>query len=343
MDTGTYIQSETSHIFRVNHGVHASDCKEIYNPAVVTTQFGIDVFARYETNTKENDSAIVVGSGSFVDDVLTVDIHSKGKILDQYQDPFHCGQFTDEQNGSKYQVFGAVKILVDSSGEISGWDTRLFRYDSPSIMDEIESGRQFEPFFIGPKGMKGIRPIELADGTIGCFVRPQGGFGGSGRIAFVRAKTMLELPDVINQFIDGQDESKFVYGLIRPDVGEWGGVNRAILNPSGTLTLSYHVAYYLKIDGVNTGIKRYEAWAAIFDPYTEETIEAWQVAASDTHFAQHNIRTKKSDLEGGILYPDSFMRKPDGNLYLITGIGDTTMGATYISDHNFKKHGVLLV
>jgi Protein of unknown function (DUF1861) len=333
----------SSHLLKVDPGVHSIINMEFYNPAIALTHDGrLDVFARYETNSKENDSAIVVGRGFFDDDeVFGVRIHEKGRILDQYQDPFHCGQFTDIDTGSKYQVFGAVKIFVGVNGDIEGWDTRLFRYDSPSIIDEVEAGREFVPFFVGPKGMKGIRPIELADGTTGCFVRPQGGFGGGGRIAFLRTKYISQLPDAIDDFVVSEDESKFVHGLTRPDIGQWGGVNRAVLNPNGTLTLSYHVAYFLKEHGVETKIKRYEAWAAIFDPYTCETIEAWQVAASDTHFGEHEIRVKNPDLEGGILYPDSYYKKSDGGLYLITGIGDTTMGATEIDSSNFAKHGAL--
>ena len=343
MQTLANTKSDISHLFKVDNGDYAALDKEVYNPAIVPIAGGIDVFARYETNSKENDSFIVLGSGEFIGDTLHVSIHSGGKILYQHQDPFHCGQFTDSSNGSKYQVFGAVKIHVDDNGHIpvGGWDTRLFRYDTASIIDEVIAGRKFEPFFVGPYGMKGIRPVELTDGTIGCFVRPQGEFGGMGRIAFVRTKNIALLAEAIDSFMTTRDESKFVHGLTRPDIGQWGGVNRVVQNSGGTLTLSYHVAYHLKENGVETSVKRYEAWAAIFDPYTQKTVEAWQVAASDTHFAEHNIRVKNSNLTGGILYPDSFYKKENGELYLMTGIGDTTMGATHIDHSKFAKYGAL--
>ncbi|MBT4500316.1 MAG: DUF1861 family protein, partial [Gemmatimonadetes bacterium] len=91
-----------------------------------------------------------------------------------------------------------------------------------------------ERFLIGPDHMKDIRLVELADGRVGVFSRPQGEPGGRGTIGFTAVDSLEELtaeviagaPLLAGQFLEE----------------EWGGANEAHLLADGRLGVLGHIA-----------------------------------------------------------------------------------------------------
>ena len=82
-------------------------------------------------------------------------------------------------------VVGGVEIFPHPTvAGALGWRTRFYRGSGVSDL---------RPFAVGPNGMKDIRLVELADGGIGVFTRPQGEVGGRGIIGYVRIDSLDEL------------------------------------------------------------------------------------------------------------------------------------------------------
>jgi hypothetical protein len=124
-------------------------------------------------------------------------------------------------------IFGGVEVLTESSDptNIVSWVTQFYRGKT------IDSLRHFAS---GPDRMKDIRLIELADGRIGVFTRPQGAIGGRGQIGFLILQTLEEL-----------NSERLVRSHIFNDQfieEEWGGVNEAQLLENGWIGVLGHIA-----------------------------------------------------------------------------------------------------
>lgn len=88
--------------------------------------------------------------------------------------------------------------------------------------------------------MKDIRLVELDDGEIGLFTRPQGLAyrAKTGRIADVGFTVLPGLAYLSEQAIV---EAPVLDGLFRAD--EWGGVNQAYMLKDGRIGVIGHIAY----------------------------------------------------------------------------------------------------
>ena len=108
----------------------------------------------------------------------------------------------------------------------------------------------------GPDGMKDVRLVELADGRIGIFTRPQGAKGGRGKIGFtivssfeeVTAQTMQDAP-LLPLF--GEEE--------------WGGVNEAVLLSDNRIGVLGHIACFEPDE-----VRHYYPMSFVFDPQSRE-------------------------------------------------------------------------
>jgi len=86
--------------------------------------------------------------------------------------------------------------------------------------------------------MKDIRLVELKNGKIGVFTRPQGRRGRRGKIGFTTISSLENLtPRTLTkaQIIKGQFAK-----------GEWGGVNQALILKNGKIGALGHIARYSK-------------------------------------------------------------------------------------------------
>ena len=84
--------------------------------------------------------------------------------------------------------------------------------------------------------MKDLRLVELQDGSIGVFTRPQGEKGGRGKIGFTRVASLEELS------IDQINKAPLLEGQFVDE--EWGGCNEIHLLPNGILGVLGHIACF---------------------------------------------------------------------------------------------------
>ena len=125
-------------------------------------------------------------------------------------------------------VVGGVETFPDPAKPgMVNWRTRFYRG---------RDVRTLEPFASGPDGMKDIRLVELSDGRIGVFTRPQGEVGGRGIIGYTEIGSLDELT------ADAILSAKLLTEQFHPD--EWGGVNEAHLLANGLIGVLGHIAHY---------------------------------------------------------------------------------------------------
>ncbi|WP_173915415.1 DUF1861 family protein [Halobacillus sp. Marseille-Q1614] len=125
-------------------------------------------------------------------------------------------------------VFGGVQVTPDPNDESKlTWKTVFYKGNSI---------RQLEPLTEGPEGMKDIRLLELQDGRIAVFTRPQGEKGGRGKIGFTKVNSLSQLT------VETIDQAP----LIEPHFTgeEWGGANELYLLENGDIGVLGHIAEF---------------------------------------------------------------------------------------------------
>lgn len=199
-------------------------------------------------------------------------------------------------------MLGCVQTYRTGENEI-GYKTVF--YKSPDL-DHL--GLQHEPFAVGPDGMKDIRLVELQDGKIGVFTRPQGAIGGKGKIGF----TILNSLDELNK--DIITAAPLIN--IQFKEGEWGGVNAAYLLNDGRIGVLGHIA------SIDEEGKHYFAISFIFNPDTSE-VSTPVVIASRPDFPKGNY---KDD----IVFPGGLTTNGNGEVTLWAGLSDAESGRIVI-------------
>ena len=208
-------------------------------------------------------------------------------------------------------VFGGVQIFPHPTieGTLS-WRTVFYRGKNVASLKE---------FAKGPDGMKDIRLVELKDGSIGVFTRPQGEKGGRGKIGFTRIASLDDLtaeviksaPLLNNQFIDK----------------EWGGVNELHLLANGLVGVLGHIAYLDK-----EGNRHYYPMVFVLNPDTMETSNI-ELIATRSHFLEGPA--KRPDLVD-VVFSGGLIRKKDGTADLYAGISDAEAQKITIVDPFIK-------
>lgn len=204
-------------------------------------------------------------------------------------------------------VLSGVEIFEDAEVQ-PGRNHRMTFFRGP----HLESLRKFA---VGPTGMKDVRLVEMKDGRVGIFSRPQNEKGWSGRIGFTVIRSLDELtPDVMekaqiipNQFVDD----------------EWGGVKWATLLPDGRIGCIGHIA----CEGAD-GSRNYYATAFEFDP-DKFKAAPFRIIASRRDFPPGV--TKVESLRNEI-FPDGIVRHGDGTATLYVGVSDRYGGTVVIKD-----------
>lgn len=172
-----------------------------------------------------------------------------------------------------------------------------------------------QPFFKGPDGMKDLRLVELQDGSIGVFTRPQGDKGGRGKIGFARVNRLEDLSiDLINDtpLLDGQFTDE-----------EWGGANEAHLLKNGHLGVLGHIASF---DA--QGDRHYYPMVFAFDPSTGQYSDIELIAVRNKFLPG---AAKRSDL-ADVVFSGGLVRNEDGTATLYAGISDAEAHRLTIAD-----------
>lgn len=203
-------------------------------------------------------------------------------------------------------VLGGVKTFPhpERAGELN-WRTVFYKGASLNRLEQI---------FQGPDHMKDLRLVELVDGTIGVFTRPQGVKGGRGKIGFARVEkledltveTVLEAP-LLEQF---REE-------------EWGGCNEIHLLANGKLGVLGHIARFDE-----QGDRHYYPMVFGYDPITGAYSDM-QIIAERSDFLPGP--SKRPDL-ADVVFSGGLVREGGGKAALYAGISDAEAQKLIIPD-----------
>ncbi|PKE28280.1 hypothetical protein CWS43_22825 [Rahnella sp. AA] len=194
-------------------------------------------------------------------------------------------------------IFGGVSVEpADDTGEILRWKTLLYRGAN------IYSLR---PFFIGPEGMKDIRPVGLPDGKVLLFTRPQGETGGRGTIGFVLLDSLDDLT------LSKVAQATLLEGQVSPE--EWCGVNAAYVLDGNNVGVLGHVA---RFDAC--GNRNYYACSFVFNHQTHQCT-ALKIIAERKQFKPGCA--KRADLED-VIFPGGLYFAGQSSPRLYCGTSD---------------------
>lgn len=212
--------------------------------------------------------------------------------------------------GDEFVLCGVkLKLGTNALMELFGIDKKVLQ----SYKTSFYKGKTLDDlvmFAEGPAGMKDVRLVELPDGKIGVYTRPQGlKKGGPGQIGFtiidkigdLNARVIQDAPLLSTQFPEG----------------EWGGVNEAISLSDGRVFVLGHRAYR---DSYSQ--RHYYPWAFIHNPKTGE-IEDLGILAERSDFPEGPA--KRPDLTD-ILFSAGIKFLPNDRLRLLVGMSDCEVG-----------------
>ncbi|MDP4085323.1 MAG: DUF1861 family protein [Bacillota bacterium] len=172
-----------------------------------------------------------------------------------------------------------------------------------------------ELFFSGPDGMKDLRIVELADGSIGVFTRPQGEKGGRGKIGYTRISSLQDLS------IEVIEEAPLFMGQFNDD--EWGGANELHLLEDGKIGVLGHIACFDADNG-----KHYYPMSFIFNP-NDQSCSPIKIIAERSDFLPGVA--KQEDLID-VVFSGGLVRESDGTAVFYAGISDAEAHRIVIRD-----------
>jgi hypothetical protein len=213
-------------------------------------------------------------------------------------------------------VFGGVRVIEDElhPGKIKSWETVFYR--GASVAD-------LQPFLVGPSHMKDIRMVQLADGAIGVFTRPQGEKGGRGKIGFFKAASL----EAVTQA--DISEAPLLEGMFIDE--EWGGANEAHLLANRLIGVLGHIAWFDE-----AGHRHYYAMTFALNPDTLERTPLKLVAErSDFPDGQ----AKRGDLQD-VIFSGGLIRNGSGSADLYVGASDAEAYVIAIPDPLLEYEGL---
>lgn len=192
-------------------------------------------------------------------------------------------------------LLGGVEVAPATTGEELCWRTQFFVGSSV---------RTLRPLTVGPWGMKDIRLVELPDGRILVFTRPQGDPGGRGTIGWT---ILARLSELNTRSIAGATLIPHV------DERDWCGVNEARLLPSGHIGALAHVARFDE-----QGNRHYFAAGFTFD-YQRGVSSPMTILACRDDFLPG--ASKRDDLQD-VVFPAGLLETQGQGMRLFCGTSD---------------------
>lgn len=270
------------------------DGLDVYNPTAPFT-YNRETYIAARVERRDNEESESLFFKQNMDGTYSLD-----KDLPRFklQDPFITVI-------SKYFIFGGTEIFPHSEdSKRLQWRTTFYYGESIKDLKELAAG---------PIGMKDIRLVELKDGRIGVFTRPQAEKGGRGKIGFAIIDKLTDLTvDVIN---DAPVLEQF-------DSSEWGGCNEAILLSNGKIGVLGHIAKFSE-----GSIRHYYPMVFQLDPETLAHTSV-KIIAERRDFLSGPA--KRDDLQD-VLFSAGLIRNCElATLY--TGVSDAEVQAMEIKD-----------
>ncbi|QNK59000.1 DUF1861 family protein [Paenibacillus sp. PAMC21692] len=213
-------------------------------------------------------------------------------------------------------VFGGVRVIEDEQnpGKIESWETVFSR--GASVAD-------LQPFLVGPSHMKDIRMVQLADGAIGVFTRPQGEKGGRGKIGFFKAASL----EAVTQA--DISEAPLLEGMFIDE--EWGGANEAHLLANGLIGVLGHIAWFDE-----DGYRHYYAMTFALNPDTLERTPL-KLVAERSDFPDGPA--KRGDLQD-VIFSGGLIRNGNGWADLYVGASDAEAYVIAVPDPLLEYEGL---
>jgi len=226
------------------------------------------------------------------------------------QDPFHT------KIGSEL-VFGGVEVWTNPFHNYA-IEYRTVFYRGRHLQD-------LKLFAVGPQWMKDIRLVELADGRVGVFTRPNGKFyGGQAQIGWTVLSSLDEL-----------SPESILKAELLPDrfsPGEWGGVNEAHLLGPNTVGVIGHIAHRTA-----DGMLHYKAMTFTLR-LQEEVVTPVRVIAERSDFLPGDA--KRPELQD-VVFSGGLTRYRDGMAHLYAGVSDAEAQRILIPDPFFTESSIL--
>jgi hypothetical protein len=287
---------------------------DVYNPS---PPFGEGLIAaRYESRDSEASQVGFFRHTHDMDNGATWRYDDTASNLEQLRD----GRISQDPSVAYVQgKYVAIVVDVVFCGPDSD-PTSESSYSS--VIYAGESLQRLELVAEGPRFMKGVRVVELVDGRVGVFTRPQAAGestkGGRGKIGFT---TVDQLSDITTDLIG---EAPLIDDLFGND--EWGGVNQATLLPDGRLAVLAHIARFVPHDTIKD-FREYYPLFFVFDPESGEISDRQIIGKREALTGDYS--SKRLDLYN-VLYPAFLLLKENKTLVGV-GVSDTEV-ATYEID-----------
>ncbi len=218
------------------------------------------------------------------------------------EDPFIC--FINNE-----LVLGGVQVFPAT---VEG--RRVYKYRT--VFYRGTHLHNLEKFTAGPDGMKDIRLIQLQNGQIGVFTRPQDKLAGNlGKIGYTVINSLDELtPNNIQK-------ARVLEDLFLPT--EWGGANELFMLDNSKIGVLGHIAHQ-----TTDGAKHYYGMTFSFDSNSFDYSEMSLVATRD-NFPEGKA---KYPVLQNIIFSGGLKREKDGMATFYAGLSDAEAGRMDLLD-----------
>lgn len=229
-----------------------------------------------------------------------------------------------------YQLEDPFISIVQGELVLGGTHVRMRSGEIDTYYGYFYRGAQINNlryFTTGPEHMKDIRLLELKDGRIGVFSRPNNPeirekYGSAAMIGFAIIDSLDQLTDevVLN--------ARPIEGIF--DTGEWGGCNQPILLENGSIGVIGHQSFTQTVEN-GTDLAVYVNTAFEFDPHTF-TATGNKIIA--TRSCYPDFPAKKPQLVD-CTFTSGIVMRDDGKVDLYGGMGDAAEGRIVV-DYPFS-------
>lgn len=286
--------------------------KDVYNPtAPIRYQGKRFLAARVESRISELDSKIMFFEENGKDNWRQIE----GSPVLKLQDPSIT---TIEAENGRELILAGVEV---TRGEDGGIDYKTVFY-----RDYGQGLNTLEKFAEGPNKMKDIRPVQMQDGRMCVFTRPQGEFNG---VNYGSGKICYSIINDINQLNNPESYKKteLIDGLFAE--GEWGGVNAAYALPNGNVGIICHISSFDENKN-----KYYAAASFCINPVTGEITMPLKIIATAENAPE--CLSKFENLKSEV-FPGGIEETEDGTVDAYCGKLDTTSTIIPLYEHPFSQ------
>ena len=234
------------------------------------------------------------------------DLMSDARAIPGLQDPF-----ITEIDGSL--ILGGVDAVWRDDGSLVTYHTDFYNVDDLAYPRHI---------IHGPEQMKDVRLIELPDGRIAVFSRPNGpAVSEHGKTAAVGFAVVGDLREVTSDVIA---KAELIRWLFRDD--EWGGANQLHNLKNGLIGVIGHKSWGERRDGLF--YLHYYSFATAICPETM-AIAPPRVIGSRDCYPDLDV---KRPIVADVCFTSGIIRNGDGTATIYSGLSDSREGCLVIKD-----------